>query len=93
MKYRGSSKIKTKHGIILGLERFLKKIEPWREITALNPGRIKPRKKGSPFAFRIQYRTKSGLKIIARSQGVQEVFIVSSSPGIVEEKLKRYNKT
>tara|TARA_Y100000310_G_scaffold278998_1_gene297875 strand:+ start:13702 stop:14022 length:321 start_codon:yes stop_codon:yes gene_type:complete len=92
MRHRKRSKIKLQHGLIAGLESFLQKIELWPEIDAINPGRIKPKRKGSPFAIRIQYCTKSGLKCIARSQGVQEVFFVSSDPKKLEEHLKKMSK-
>ncbi|MDD4761695.1 MAG: DUF2103 domain-containing protein [Candidatus Pacebacteria bacterium] len=90
MRYRKKSKIKKKHDLIKGLEKFLEKIENWPEIQAINPGEIKPRgrKMGSKLAIRIQYKTKSGLKCIARSQGIQEVFLVSSEPEKLEEKIK-----
>ena len=91
MKYRKASKIKRQHGLILGLDSFLKSIEKWPEIQAINPGRIKPREKGSTFAIRVQYKTKSGLKCIARSQGAQEVFFVSSEPEALEVLLKSKN--
>ena len=93
MRHRKRSKIKRQHDLITGLESFLQKIEPWPEIDAINPGRIKPKRKGSPFAIRIQYRTNSGLKCIARSQGVQEVFFVSSNPEKLEEHMKKVAET
>jgi hypothetical protein len=90
MRYRKSSKIKRKHDLIGGLEKFLEKIEDWPEIQAINPGEIKPRgrRMGSKLTVRVQYKTKSGLKCIARSQGVQEVFLVSSEPEKLEKKIK-----
>ena len=88
MKFRKKSKTKKQHDLITGLEQFLDKIEHWKEIDAINPGRIKPKEKGSPFTLRIQYQTKSGLKCIARSQGVQEVFFVTSKPELLERKLR-----
>jgi len=90
MKYRGSSKIKRKHEIILGLEKILKKIEEWPEVQAINPGEIKPRSRrmGGKPEIKVQYKTESGLKCIAISQGVQEIFIVTGEPEIVREKIK-----
>lgn len=76
--------------MIADLEPFLRRIEPWPEISAINPGEINPRSRrgGSPFLFSVQYHTESGLKCIARSQGVQEVFLVTSEPDALEEKLR-----
>ena len=73
MRYR-SSKIKTKHGMIPGLRKFLDKIELWEEISAVNPGVISKREGSGGLEFRVQYRTESGVKCIAHSEGaVQEV--------------------
>ncbi|PIR04652.1 MAG: hypothetical protein COV57_03180 [Candidatus Liptonbacteria bacterium CG11_big_fil_rev_8_21_14_0_20_35_14] len=90
MKYRSSSKIKSKHGLIDGLLLFLKKIEVFDEISAINLGEIRPGRLNahSGFKVKIQYKTKSGLKLIARGQGVQEVFIVSDKVDDLIKKLK-----
>lgn len=90
MRYRGSSKIKTRHGLIPGLLKFLKKIEDWEEITAINPGVITQRRSSGRFVLRVQYCTESGVKCIARSgNAVQEVFFVSSGAEALEGKLIR----
>ena len=77
--------------MIPGLLKFLKGIESWEEIDAINPGVIEKRRGSSGFEFKIQYRVESGLKCIACSEGaVQEVFIVTSSPERVENKLESF---
>ena len=56
----------------------LKKLEKIPEITAINPGRIVPVNNNSnQLELKIQYKTPSGLKCIARgNRAVQEIFIV-----------------
>lgn len=88
MKYRRRSKIKKQHHLIDELEPFLKKIEDWPEIDAINPGVIKNCGHDDKLKFTVSYVAENGLKCLARSHGaVQEVFIVSSHPQIVAQKL------
>ena len=87
-KYRGNSKIKHEHGMIPGLERFLRTIEDWPEIIAILSGRITRRKGNGAFSFNVQYETGSGLKCLAKNQGaVQEVFITTSEPEMLASRL------
>ena len=90
MRYRSRTKIKTKHDLIDGLLKLLTVISAWPEVSAINPGPIKPtrRRKGEPITLKVQYQTESGLKCLAQSQGIQEVFIVSSDPLAVIKKIK-----
>ena len=94
MKYRSKGKVKGKHGMIDGLTSFLRKLESIDEVLAINPGEIKPGRLSvsSGFKVRIQYKTKSGLKLIARGQGIQEIFVVSEEPDILIEKMKKMDE-
>lgn len=91
MKYRNKNKIKVKHSLINGLLPFLERVAEWPEVKAINPGEIKPRgrRQGSPLIVTVQYITKTGLKGIARSQGVQEFFVVTSEPEKVKERIEK----
>lgn len=87
---RRLGKIKIDHRITEGLRTILEEIETWTEITTIIPGVIK--KSGSHHEMRlaVQYQTKTGLKIIGKGFGaVQEVFLVTSQPDIVEQKIKQ----
>lgn len=91
-KYRKNSKIKREHGMIEGLDAFLRGIEPWPEIKSILTGVISRRKGTSPFTFNVQYKTDTGVKCLAKYQGsVQEVFLVSDQPDELQLKLI-YNK-
>ena len=89
-KFRHNSKIKREHGMIKGLDEYLRSIEDIEEIASIFTGRITVRKGSGGFAFQIQYPTGKGLKCLAKNQGsVQEVFIVTSSPNLVAQKLEK----
>ena len=88
-KYRGNSKIKHEHGMIEGLERYLRSIEDWPEIKSILTGVITRRKGTSPFVFQVQYETETGLKCLAKYQGaVQEVFITTNDPKALAARLR-----
>jgi hypothetical protein len=88
MKYR-PTKIKLKHGLISGLRRHLESIEDWPEITAINPGVIRPTKGSGGLKLTVQYETKAGLKVLAKSgAAVQEVFFVTSNPQRLAQRIK-----
>jgi hypothetical protein len=89
-KHRGNSKIKFEHALIPGLRKFLESIEDWPEIDAINPGEIRPARALGRFRFKIQYRTHSGFKCLAQAHtgAVQEVFLVTSSPEMLETRLR-----
>jgi hypothetical protein len=85
----GSSKIKYEHGMIDGLKKFLEKIESWEEIQSIIPAVINNTKGGVSFVFRVRYVTEKGLKCFAQSgHSIQEVFIVSSKPKELQERIK-----
>jgi len=65
--------------MIKGLKELLQSIETWEEISGIIPGRISP-SKVSALHLTIQYETSSGIKCLAKGDGVQEVFFVSSDP-------------
>lgn len=84
-KYRGNSKIKREHGMIDGLDSYLKSIEHFDDIISILTGVITVRKGHGGFKFQVQYQTDSGLKCLAKNQGsVQEVFVTTSNPESVE---------
>jgi len=85
----GSSKIKYEHGMIEGLRKFLEKIEPWEEIQSIIPAVIRQTKGGVSFIFRVSHPTEKGLKCFAQSgHAIQEVFIVSSKPKELQERIE-----
>ena len=87
-KFRRNSKIKREHGMISGLDAYLASIESWPEIDAILSGVITRRKGTSPFEFRVQYQPSTGLKCLAKNQGVvQEVFIVTKEPTKLQRRL------
>lgn len=90
MRFRAiTSKIKYQHSMIKDLRDFLERIEPWVEIQSLIPGRIN-RTSGTVgrLTVTVQYVTRTGLKCIARRSGTaQEIFIVTSTPEVVRDKL------
>jgi hypothetical protein len=91
MRHRmGSSKIKYEHGMIDHLKKFLEKIESWEEIQTIIPAVINSTKGGVSFVFRVRYATEKGLKCFAQSgHSIQEVFIVTSKPEILKEKIEQ----
>jgi len=86
MKYR-SSKIKREHSMIKGLYKLLKKISVWPEIISIIPGRIKPSKKIVAIHLTVQYQTEDGVRCLAKSDAVQEIFFVSNKPKELMDKL------
>lgn len=91
MKYHsGGGKIKYQHRMIKGLRKFLEGIESWEEIQTIIPGRIKRARPQHEIVLSVQYKTESGLKCLAKSGSeVQEVFIVTSFPDRVKERLEQ----
>ncbi|MFA5927299.1 MAG: DUF2103 domain-containing protein [Patescibacteria group bacterium] len=78
MRYRGNSKIKKKHQILPELDAFLRKIEGWPEISAVNPGEIKLCRHNDHLRITLQGQTSVSLRCLARSHGaVQEFYLVS----------------
>ncbi|OQA03627.1 MAG: hypothetical protein BWY68_00685 [bacterium ADurb.Bin400] len=91
MRHRGNSKIKRQHHMIDELDGFMREIEKWEEITAINPGEIKTCRHNDRLKVTIQYKTDYGVKCLARSHGaVQEFYIVSSDPQRCIDRLSQY---
>lgn len=89
MKHRKNGKIKYEHTMVKGLAKLLEKIESWPEIKSIIPGRIKPSKNLSDLHLTIQYKTKNGVKCLAKSDGVQEVFFVTSKQDELISKIEK----
>ena len=87
-KYR-PAKIKVQHHVLSQIRPALTEIASWPEVDGLIPGEIRP-KKGPSTGLSLQYRTQAGFKLIGRSSGAaQEVFVVTSHPEEVIERLYR----
>ncbi|MBI4433919.1 hypothetical protein HY632_04030 [Candidatus Uhrbacteria bacterium] len=92
MRHRhATTKVKLEHAMIRGLRPFLEQMGAWEEIDAITPGRIaKTRGAQEALELRVQYKTPSGLKCKAHAgQAVQEVFIVTTQPDVVAERLAK----
>lgn len=92
MKHRAkSSKIKYEHKMIKGLREFLEEeLEPLEYISSIFPGEIKrTQTSGSGLRVKFQYQTETGAKLMAYGSGVvQEVFVITTDPEKLKEKLK-----
>jgi hypothetical protein len=72
------------------LRKFLEEIESWEEIKSIIPAVINNTKGGVLFLFRVRYATEKGLKCFAQSgHSIQEVFIVTSDPKKLQEKIEK----
>jgi len=90
MRYRRKGITKRQHGMIKGLSSLLQKIEDWPEVQSIIPGRIEKARSSGKVRLRVNYITKSGLKVIARGErAAQEVFFVTDDPELLSEKLKK----
>lgn len=86
-KFR-QGKIKKQHHIVADIMPLLERLSEYAEVQAVLPGEIHP---GSARAavLRFQYFTETGLKLLARgTSAVQEVFVVSSEPRALQERLE-----
>lgn len=79
MKHR-KSKIKLEHSLIKDLKKVLIKLSQVEGVTAIIPGRISPSKRVKSLYLTVQYATKDGLKLLAKGDGIQEVFVITSHP-------------
>ena len=71
--------------MIDGLDSYLKTLENFDPIQSILTGVITTRKGHGGFTFQVQYKTETGLKCLAKSQGsVQEVFITTPRPDEAE---------
>lgn len=87
MRYR-PGKIKLQHSLIEGLRERLEAIASLGEVSAINPGEIRPRGGTVPFELTFQYFTESGFKLLAKNTtSLQEVFVVTADREAVLEKL------
>lgn len=94
MKYR-KNKIKSQHGMIKGLKKFLEKeITNHDYIKSVIPGRIKVGKStGEVLKVSYQYETQTGAKLIARSgSSIQEIFVKTDSPEKLEKIIEEYDQ-
>lgn len=94
MKYR-KNKIKSQHGMIKGLKKFLEKeITGHDFIHGVIPGRIEVGKStGEVLKISYQYETPSGAKLIARSgSSIQEIFVTTDSPEKLEKIIEEYDQ-
>jgi hypothetical protein len=79
------------HAVVRGVEEALREISVWPGVESVVAGRISKVKHRYPsVSVTLQTTTVSGLKCLARiGQAVQEVFIVTGSPGSVADRLKK----
>lgn len=82
-------KIMTKHTILKGLKPVLDRIAEWDEVETITPGKISWAGHTPKRGVYFQYRTATGLKCVGRFEsGAQEIFIVTSHPDLIEERIK-----
>ncbi len=94
MKHR-KNKIKSQHGMIKGLRKFLEKeISSQDFIKGIIPGRIDVGKAtGEVLKVSYQYKTEAGAKLIARSgSSIQEIFVTTDAPESLEKIIEAYNQ-
>ena len=89
-KYRKNN-VKREHHLLPGISSMLEEIADHPAVKSIIPGRINSAIRGSTVQLRLKYKTRTGLKLLAKSNGgVQEIFIVSNSPESLYETLKQY---
>ncbi|MBV8085633.1 MAG: hypothetical protein JO247_12550 [Chloroflexi bacterium] len=78
------------HAVVAGVEVALREISGWTGVESVVAGRISKVKHRYPaLSVTVQTSTVSGIKCLARTgQAVQELFIVTSSPAAIGERLK-----
>jgi Predicted metal-binding protein (DUF2103) len=84
-------KLKFDHHMIEGLQSALEAMSAWPEVNAITAGRIRHIVGGRVVQMRLRVTTTTvtGLKLSARSRsGVQEVFVVTSSPDQVAHRIR-----
>ena len=79
MKFR-QSKIKCEHGMIKGLKKLLTKLSRYEIVDAIIPGTISNGKKAGKLRLTVQYYTDNGIKVLAKGDGLQEVFFITNFP-------------
>jgi len=93
MRHR-KNKIKRKHSMIKGLQKFLEDHISTKEyVDGIIPGEIKVGSAtGENLIVRYKYSTVSGAKLIARSgSSVQEVFVITNSAENLKELIENLN--
>ena len=78
------------HAVVAGVDKALREISAWPGVESVVAGRISKVKHRYPeLSVTLQTSTVSGVKCLARiGQAVQELFIVTSQPASVEQRLK-----
>lgn len=74
--------------MIKGLKKLLQKLAVMDEIRSIIPGRISPSKNVQELHLKVQYEVEGGVKVLAKGEGVQEVFIVCDNVEAVKERIK-----
>ena len=89
-KYR-KHRVKREHTILPGLIPVLEEIAGHPAVKSIIPARIRSAVRGSNVQLSWKYKTPSGVKLLAKSQGgVQEIFIVTSDPEALRGLINRY---
>ena len=78
------------HAVVRGVEEALREISSWPGVESVVAGRISKIKHRYPaLSVTLQTSTVSGVKCLARTgQAVQELFIVTSEPAAVEQRVR-----
>jgi len=78
------------HAVVPGVGEALREISGWPGVESVVAGRISKVKHRYPaLSVTLQTSTVSGVKCLARiGQAVQELFVVTSQPAAVEQRLK-----
>jgi hypothetical protein len=79
------------HAVVAGVEQALREISGWPGVESVVAGRIsKVHHRYPALSVTLQTSTVSGVKCLARTgQAVQELFIVTSQPAAVEQRLRQ----
>lgn len=80
--------VKNEHSIIAGIGPLLRDIADISEVTRVIPGRIERARPARRMSFTVQYATEAGLKCLAKSGSVQEVFVVTGDPERVKVQIE-----
>lgn len=90
LKYR-KHRVKREHHLLPGLAPVLQEIASHPAVKSIIPARINSAIRGSRVQLSWKYKTRSGVKLLAKSGGgVQEIFIVTPDPDALRELISRY---
>jgi hypothetical protein len=84
--------LKIEHGILPGLKEVLLELSDFEEVSSIVPGRIYATRgrPGGALRVRVSAPTATGCKLIAsRGSSVQEVFVVCTTPTVVQQFVKQ----